>query len=153
LNFDDAFTFFFSLTFQPSSKKLFISIFFCQGCTAVKSLHKKALKIFLNSEHIFFPFRSFRKSRSGASVTCNDENIVQCHPLENPCLFDVINDACEKHNLAEKFPNILKTMLQRLKEFNVTAIPPANKPIDERANPIYFDRTWTNFGDFIAGIE
>jgi hypothetical protein len=52
-------------------------------------------------------------------------------------------------NLAEKFPNILKTMLLRLQELNETAIEPGNMPIDERGNPIYFDRVWTNFGDMI----
>lgn len=61
----------------------------------------------------------------------------------------MINDPCEKINLAEKFPTILKTMMIRLQEFNLTAIAPGNMPIDERGNPIYFNRVWTNFGDYI----
>lgn len=66
-----------------------------------------------------------------------------------PCLFDVINDPCELNNLAEKYPNIVKTLQMRLHEFNVSAVPPGNLEIDPRGNPIFFDYTWTNFGDFI----
>lgn len=40
-------------------------------------------------------------------------------------------------------------MMIRLQEFNLTAIAPGNMPIDERGNPIYFNRVWTNFGDYI----
>lgn len=72
-----------------------------------------------------------------------------CNPLEKACLFDVLNDACEENNLAEKFPNILKTLMIRLQEYNSSAIKPGNLPIDNRGNPIYFDHTWTNFGDLI----
>lgn len=74
---------------------------------------------------------------------------VKCNPLAKPCLFDVVTDPCEMNNLAEKYPNIVKALMNRLAEFNDSALQPANLPIDERANPIFFDHTWTNFGDFI----
>jgi hypothetical protein len=61
----------------------------------------------------------------------------------------VINDPCEFNNLADTYPNIVKALAMRLLEFNASSVPPANLPIDERGNPIYFDHTWTNFGDLI----
>jgi hypothetical protein len=87
--------------------------------------------------------------REEATVSCTNEQIMQCHPLESPCLFDVISDPCEENNLAEKYPNILKMLTKRLQEYNASAIPPGNEPIDERGNPKYFNYTWTNFGDLI----
>lgn len=82
-------------------------------------------------------------------VSCSNREIIKCNPLTSPCLFDVINDPCENENLAEKFPNILNTMMVRLDYFNSTAIAPGNLPIDDRGNPLYFNRVWTNFGDLI----
>ena len=87
--------------------------------------------------------------RNEATVTCASKPVNDCNPLIKPCLFDVINDPCELNNLADKYPNIVKTLSTRLLEFNSSSIAPANLPIDERGNPIFFDRTWTNFGDFI----
>lgn len=106
------------------------------------SLHKKLIYHKIKIQ--------FRRSRVEATISCsNIENIVACNPLESPCLFDVINDECEQNNLAEKYPNILKTMMIRLQDYNSSAVPPANKEIEPRGNPKFFDYTWTNFGDFI----
>ena len=33
--------------------------------------------------------------------------------------------------------------------YKATEIPPGNKPIDPRADPKYFDYTWTNWLDII----
>lgn len=44
-------------------------------------------------------------------------------------------------------------LMVRLSEFNATAVPPGNLPIDERGNPKYFDYVFTNFGDYEQGIE
>lgn len=82
-------------------------------------------------------------------MTCGSKVVKNCNPLSKPCLFDVANDPCELNNLAEKFPNIVKALSTRLQDFNSSAVPPANMPIDERGNPMFFDRTWTNFGDFV----
>lgn len=90
-----------------------------------------------------------RKSRAEATISCSTDQIIECAPLESPCLFDIINDPCEETNLAWKFPNILKTMMIRLAEYNATAIEPGNLPIDERGNPIHHNHVWTNFGDYI----
>lgn len=65
------------------------------------------------------------------------------------CLFDIVNDPCEYNNVAEKYPNILKMLTSRLNSFNESAVTPGNLPIDRRGDPIFFDHTWSNFGDFI----
>lgn len=39
-------------------------------------------------------------------------------------------------------------MLTSLDAYNASAIPPGNKPLDPRANPKFWDYTWTNFGDY-----
>ncbi|CRL00636.1 CLUMA_CG013896, isoform A [Clunio marinus] len=89
------------------------------------------------------------KLRNEATVTCSQKDVNTCNPLTKPCLFDILNDPCESSNLADKFPNIVKTLTERLLDFNASSIAPGNLPIDERGNPIFFDHTWTNFGDFI----
>lgn len=49
-----------------------------------------------------------------------------------------------------RYPNIVTKLLDRLCEINRTALPPNNKPLDPRADPKYFNWTWTNFGDYIS---
>ena len=36
-----------------------------------------------------------------------------------------------------------------LRMYKATEMPPGNKPIDPRADPKYFDYTWTNWMDII----
>jgi hypothetical protein len=73
---------------------------------------------------------------------------IKCKPLEQPCLFNIDADPCEHYNLAEKFPHILDSLVLRLEELNKTAIPAGNLPLDPRADPRFWDHTWTNFGDY-----
>lgn len=75
-------------------------------------------------------------------------NLPLCRPLENPCLFNVIEDPCEQYNVAAQFPNILSDLLLTLDRYNKTAVPPANLPLDPRADPKYYGNIWTNFGDY-----
>lgn len=39
-------------------------------------------------------------------------------------------------------------MLATLSNYNKTALPAANLPIDKRADPRLWNNVWTNFGDF-----
>ncbi|XP_055907085.1 arylsulfatase B [Eupeodes corollae] len=94
--------------------------------------------------------------RRSASVMCNSNDIsktypmkeTSCEPLKAPCLFNIKHDPCEQLNLAERYPNILNALLVQLEALNATAVPPGNKPMDSRADPRFWDNTWTNFGDF-----
>ncbi|XP_075167273.1 arylsulfatase B [Haematobia irritans] len=73
---------------------------------------------------------------------------VVCKPLEEPCLFNVKDDPCEKYNLAHKYPSILGALLEELRIINATAVPPSNKPLDPKGYPDRWGYTWTNFGDY-----
>lgn len=88
--------------------------------------------------------------RDQATLQCRSEvTTKKCNSLNEPCLFNIKEDPCEIHNLAEDFPDKLNELLVRMEEINKTAIPPGNKPIDPRADPRYWSNTWTDFGDFI----
>lgn len=47
-----------------------------------------------------------------------------------------------------RYPAILQTLLKELDLYNSTAVPPANLPLDARADPRFWDNVWTNFGDY-----
>ena len=40
-------------------------------------------------------------------------------------------------------------MEETLRMYEATEVPPGNKPIDLRADPKYFDYTWTNWLDIV----
>lgn len=71
--------------------------------------------------------------RTDKIIDCNnipmDDEYV-CNPLEYPCLFNIINDPCERKNLAYLRPNTLKMMQDELEKFRKTALPPRNQPSD-----------------------
>lgn len=96
-----------------------------------------------------------RKLRDEATVKCHRRNdtLPHCKPLEAPCLFNVRWDPCEYNNLANEFPVIANSLRKELKRLNATAVPPGNLSWDTRANPEFWDHTWTNFGDFLNELE
>lgn len=48
-----------------------------------------------------------------------------------------------------RFPDVLQAMLVELDKVNKTAVPPNNKPMDPDADPKYWGRVYTSFGDFM----
>jgi hypothetical protein len=51
-------------------------------------------------------------------------------------------------NDLSSYPEILTTLENKLIKFRKTVVPPGNKPLDPRGNPVYWDNTWANFGDY-----
>lgn len=94
-------------------------------------------------------FCSSRELRKSALVSCPKSVIKKCDPRVKVCLFNVLDDPCERVNLATESPELVKEMLKRLYEYNATAIPATNLPVDERGDPKYWGYTFTNFGDFM----
>ncbi|XP_043598964.1 arylsulfatase B-like [Bombus pyrosoma] len=94
---------------------------------------------------------AIRRLREDAMIKCPPKNdsLPQCKPLEAPCLFNVQQDPCEDNNLINKYPSLVTELRDRLRKLNATAILPGNLPWDSRANPDYWDHTWTNFGDYL----
>ncbi|XP_047517359.1 arylsulfatase I-like [Pieris napi] len=86
--------------------------------------------------------------RNASTVTCKKLDPILCEPLKAPCLFNIEEDACEVRNLANEEPEILQKLLDELEKMNRTAVPPNNQPLDQRGDPKYWGRTYTNFGDF-----
>ena len=59
------------------------------------------------------------------------------------CLFDMRNDAQERHDLSKQHSDILDEMLQRLSEYEATMVPARNKRCkDLRASPRYHNRVF-----------
>lgn len=82
-------------------------------------------------------------------MNCNKKAETLCSPGVNSCLFNIEDDPCELENLAEKLPEVVDTLMKRLRFYNETAVPPANVRRDPRGNPSNWDDTWTFFGDYL----
>ncbi|VEN50922.1 unnamed protein product, partial [Callosobruchus maculatus] len=98
------------------------------------------------------PTEKINELRKAADVQCNtsEQDEVTCKPLEKPCLFHIETDPCEKVNLAEKYPEKVRQLLNILEQYNQTALPPENLPLDPRGDPKYWNYVFTNFGDYMA---
>ncbi|KAL0266781.1 UNVERIFIED_CONTAM: hypothetical protein PYX00_009234 [Menopon gallinae] len=95
---------------------------------------------------------SVRKTRHAAIIRCGEKlsseaRFSNCKPLKEPCLFNIVNDPCERENLASSFPTVLKHLEELITVINKTVVPPSNLPWDEKGNPANWGNTWTNFGD------
>lgn len=91
---------------------------------------------------------AIEKHRQGSVITCNNVPIptdkqFQCLPLESPCLFNIIDDPCERRNIALLRPVTLGMMEKEINKLRLKAQPVRNKAADERSNPAFFDNTWT----------
>ncbi|XP_047988988.1 arylsulfatase J-like isoform X4 [Leguminivora glycinivorella] len=86
--------------------------------------------------------------RKAATLQCSSDPEVVCRPLEYPCLFDIRTDPCERINLASKNPQIVQRLLEELRIFNQSVVPPNNMPDDTRGDPKFWGRVFTNFGDY-----
>ena len=84
-----------------------------------------------------------------AVVTCGKppSSPPECTREAGPCLFNVEGDPCEYVNQAKNQPEIVKTMLQWLDQYQNTMVPPRNKPFDPRANPNNFGGVWSPWMD------
>lgn len=96
------------------------------------------------------PFESIQleQLRQEAFIYCNNKVSVsapqfECEPLKSACLFNIIEDPCERKNMATSRPSVLKQMAWYVETFRKTALLPRNQIGDSRANPKYFNGTWT----------
>lgn len=86
--------------------------------------------------------------RRKALITCNNvpipaEKKFQCFPMEAPCLFNIVDDPCERRNLASLKPYTLKLLENEVNKFRLISPPVRNKPGDACSNPANFNNTWT----------
>ncbi|XP_055385577.1 arylsulfatase B-like [Condylostylus longicornis] len=67
----------------------------------------------------------------------------KCKPLEEPCLFNLNYDPCERYNFAKYFSFRVKAMQENLKSFRKELVPSVYKMGDKNANPALHNGTWT----------
>ena len=65
------------------------------------------------------------------------------------CLFDIKNDPCEKRNIAQANPMMVKKLFALYQYYNQTYARPVNKPSDNRANPALHGGWWSPWIDLI----
>ena len=65
-----------------------------------------------------------------------------CDLAKAPCLFNITADPCEFHNVADRFPVVVRKLLARLAEYNKTAVPTHNVPNDPKGLPRYHNWVW-----------
>ena len=79
-------------------------------------------------------------------INCGDGGIhTPCHPLKEPCLFNIQNDPCEKNNIAQEYPQIVKELLTLMKQYNATAVIPNNTPDDPKCDPALHEYRWDSW--------
>lgn len=85
--------------------------------------------------------------KNAATVSCNkrNPNNVPCVPLEEPCLFNIVEDPCEIENLAKNiiFKDKLLEMEEHLKQYLLTLISSRMQPADSKCDPANFNGTWS----------
>lgn len=87
--------------------------------------------------------------RTGSVVGCRDIPVPaagdthECKPLQAPCLFNVVEDPCERRNVAGTRPEVLQAMQLAMEGFRRSAVCLRNRPSEERSNPAYFNGSWT----------
>ncbi|XP_041783371.1 arylsulfatase B-like isoform X1 [Anopheles merus] len=81
--------------------------------------------------------------RRHATVNCGNSIATKpCNPLVKPCLFDIINDPCEMHDISDEYPKRLRGIRNRLELYRLRAAKPRNRPHDPEADPSKFGGVW-----------
>lgn len=84
-------------------------------------------------------------TRKKLTISCKDaiNPIRPCNPLIAPCLFNIIDDPCERKNVALIYPAILKTLRLRMNELaKRAALPRRTFVTDERCDPAKHGGVW-----------
>lgn len=95
------------------------------------------------------------KLRKSADIQCKnlEKGGNPCKPLQQVCLFNIKDDPCEKNNVVFKYPDVVRIMERTLEMYKATEVPRGNKPIDPRADPKFYNYTWTNWWDLVEHTQ
>lgn len=87
-------------------------------------------------------------------LSCNFSNNSLCNPNIEDCLFDIVNDPCEIHNLAkfEIYQSLIKQMKLLMKEYSRESLEPQSLPFDPLSDPILHGNSWIPWRDSIYGF-
>lgn len=112
------------------------------GESVVASLVGEALSAY-PSESGPLSVQRAERLRSQSAWTCNGVPHLKCDAQKGPCLFNVVQDPCERFNLARIYPEVVNCLHERLEYFESVTELPRNRPDDRRSDPRYFNETWT----------
>ncbi|XP_060068036.1 arylsulfatase I-like isoform X1 [Ylistrum balloti] len=87
---------------------------------------------------------------SAVKVNCGPKPAnasTNCDPRQNACLYHIPSDPCEYNNIAASNPSIVSALTDRLDYYLSTMVPPANKPVDPKGNPILNNGAWISWQD------
>jgi hypothetical protein len=91
--------------------------------------------------------------RNSATVKCIFDGqypVTDCNPskTKQPCLFNVVSDPCEMHDLANTKETTLRQLYHMLVNQKQSLVPQLTKPQDfDGANPAKFNYTWSSWQD------
>ena len=98
------------------------------------------------------PNCSFARAHEGD--TCPDGWVHLDGSIELPpytpsltWLFNITDDPSERNNVADKYPDVVEQLKERIEYYNSTHITQLNPPFDPRCNPAKFDGVWTPWLD------
>ncbi|CAL1278122.1 unnamed protein product, partial [Larinioides sclopetarius] len=103
---------------------------FKNGSPVENVLRKTGMWIAQNPDEVY------QRNRIKCQKPVPEKAYSSCKPTEKPCLFNITDDPCEYVNLADKFPDMVKMMMDKIIEYNATAMEPQSKPNDHRADPM-----------------
>ncbi|XP_069692179.1 arylsulfatase B-like isoform X1 [Periplaneta americana] len=89
--------------------------------------------------------------RLEATVSCPElSDETACNPISNsePCLFDLVEDPCEKNNVASSHPDVVQTMMEMLSKYQESLVPQEQVDPDiDGSDPAKYNNTWSPWKD------
>ncbi|XP_055593389.1 arylsulfatase B-like isoform X2 [Uranotaenia lowii] len=86
---------------------------------------------------------SMKYLRKHAVISCKTPlNPTSCDPRVRACLFDIINDPCERNDISAREPYKFRELRAKVERYRRAAAKPRNKPADPAANPANFGGVW-----------
>ncbi|KAK8769546.1 hypothetical protein V5799_013989 [Amblyomma americanum] len=82
-------------------------------------------------------------------VRCGDKVLSKapCDSARQPCLYDIIADPCEYHNIGNEYPQVVKRLQNRLAAYEEGAVKPGNLGQDQASFPARHGATWVTWND------
>lgn len=118
-----------------------------QATTSSKNHRAYSNLDFVPEGHLGNSVNELNSRGKGSPVTLNcgpkpANASSSCNPSIAPCLYHIPSDPCEYYNLAYAKPEVVTDLLNRLKTYVSTMVPPGNKPYDDRGNPTHHGGAW-----------